>query len=277
MGGCAPSGDGRGVGYAPGVDTEQLMVRSTSTTDGVVVDDVSFAGDGEAWLVRPAAGSGLAGVVQWHWLDTEAPDGNRDEFLADARQLAGEGFVSLLPQGRFPWRIDPTGSVEDGRQIEAEVRRLLLGVDLLAGLPEVDPGRLGFVGHDFGAMLGMVAAGREPRIQALALMAPTPRWGDWFLPFWPIAEDRIDYLRQIRPLDPVEQMPHLAPRPVLLQFGQRDYFVPLMAGRELQRATGGDATTDLRTYDAGHDLHVDGARADRLAFLTRSLGQATAG
>jgi predicted esterase len=239
-----------------------------------MVEDVRFAGDADAWLVRPAEGGGLAGLVQWHWLDTEAPDGNRDEFLADARELAGRGFVSLLPQGRFPWRIDPTGSEEDAGQIEAEVRRLLHGVDLLAQLSGVDADRLGFVGHDFGAMLGMVAAAREPRIRTLALVAPTPRWGDWFLPFWPIAEDRIDYLRRMRPLDPVEQMTHLAPRPVLLQFGERDYFVPLMAGRELQRAAASDDTTEFRRYDAGHDVRVDEARVDRLAFLSRTLEQA---
>ncbi len=259
------------------MDTDQQqLVRSTSTTDGVVVEDLAFTGEGDAWLVRPSDGSGLAGLVQWHWLDTEAADGNRDEFLADARALAGQGVVSLLPQGRFPWHIDPTGSADDARQIEAEVRRLILGIDLLAGLPGVDAGRLGFVGHDFGAMLGMVAAAREPRIRTLALIAPTPRWGDWFLPFWPIAEDRIDYLREMRPLDPVEQMPRLAPRPVLLQFGQRDYFVPLMAGRELQRAAASDGTTELRTYDAGHDLRVDEARADRLAFLRRTLARTAA-
>jgi pimeloyl-ACP methyl ester carboxylesterase len=254
------------------VDADQHpMVRSTSAVGGVIVEDVSVAGDADAWLVRPEEGSGLAGLVQWHWLDTEAPDGNRDEFLADARELAGQGFVSLLPQGRFPWRIDPIGSAQDARQIEAEVQRLILGIDLLAGLPGVDAGRLGFVGHDFGAMLGMVAAAREPRIRGLALVAPTPRWGDWFLPFWPIAEDRIDYLRQMRPLDPIEQMPLLAPRPVLLQFGQRDYFVPLMAARELQRAAASDETTELRSYDAGHDVRIDDARVDRLAFLRRTL------
>ena len=275
MGGWWGGEGRRAIGYAPGVEADQqLIVESTSTSDEVIVEDVRFAGDAEAWLVRPAADDGLAGLVQWHWLDTEAPDGNRDEFLGDARELAGRGFVSLLPQGRFPWRIDPSGSEDDERQIEAEVSRLLQGVDLLARLPGVDADRLGFVGHDFGAMLGMVAAAREPRIRALALVAPTPRWGDWFLPFWPIAEDRIDYLRRMRPLDPVEQMPRLAPRPVLLQFGQRDYFVPLMSGRELQRSAASDATTELRTYDAGHDLRVDEARVDRLAFLSRILDEA---
>jgi dienelactone hydrolase len=245
-------------------------------------EDVTFpVGNGtvEAWLVRPnleSPGGARPAIVMWHWLDTEAPDGNRTEFLDEARQLAGRGAVCLLPQGRFPWSIHPSESAADAAEVRAEVDRLRAGLDLLADRPDVDAGRLAVVGHDFGAMYGVLAAAEDPRVAALALIAPTPRWGDWFLPFWAIDEDRIDYLRAMRPLDPVEVIGRVAPRPILLQMGRRDFYIPLMAGLELRRA-GGDASVELKAYDAEHDLRVDDARADRLAFLERTLRLARAG
>jgi dienelactone hydrolase len=244
----------------------------------VVTEDVTWLdhAGGEkvsAWLVRPSeAGRGPGpGILFWHWLDTEAPDGNRDEFLPEARALASRGVVSLLPQGRFPWSIDPSGSAADAAEVGREVARLRQGLDRLAEHPDVDESRLAVVGHDFGAMLAVLAAAEDPRVTALALIAPTPRWADWFLPFWRIDEDRITYLAAMRPLDPVEVIGRVAPRPMLLQFGRRDFFIPLMAGLELRRAAGGEGAADLQAYDAEHDLHDPAARADRTAFLERVL------
>ena len=251
--------------------------KPDDTTD-VLVEDVGWpdAAGGErvtAWVVRPRDPGATPGpgILFWHWFDTEAPDGNRDEFLPEARELAARGVVSLLPQGRFPWSIDPSGSGADAAEVGREVARLRQGLELLAGRPDVDASRLAVVGHDFGAMLAVLAAAEDPRVTALALIAPTPRWADWFLPFWQIDEDRIAYLASMRPLDPVEVIGRVAPRPMLLQFGRRDFFIPLMAGLELRRAAGGEEAAELHAYDAEHDLHDAGARADRTAFLERAL------
>ena len=244
-----------------------------------VTDDIVYAAEGaegvEAWLVRPASPlpGGGPGLVMWHWLDTEAPDGNRDEFPDEARELAALGAVCLLPQGRFPWRIEPSGSAADASEVEAEVARFVRGLDLLAARDDVDAERLGVVGHDFGAMLAVLAAADDPRVRCAALVAPTPRWGDWFLPFWQIDEDRIDYLRAMRRLDPVERIAGLGDRPVLIQLARRDFYVPLMAGFELRRAAGGQGV-EVKDYDAGHDMRLADARADRRAFLATALGLA---
>jgi dienelactone hydrolase len=259
-------------------ETPQTPDPDEAAADAVV-EDLSWAdlagGDPvSAWLVRPAvpADAPAPAILFWHWLDTEAPDGNRDEFLPHARELAARGVVSLLPQGRFPWSIAPTGSSADAREVRREVDRLRRGLDLLASRGDVDPSRLGIVGHDFGAMLGVIAAAEDERVSTLALIAPTPRWGDWFLPFWPITEDRIEYLAAMRPLDPVELISRVAPRPILLQFGRRDFYIPLMDGLEFRAAAGGESVAELNAYDAEHDLHLPEARADRLVFLERTLG-----
>jgi dienelactone hydrolase len=239
-----------------------------------VVDNITYADGVAAWLVQPdeAAGAAdpFAGVVFWHWFSQE-PLGDRNEFLDEARQLAERGVVSLLPQGRFPWFSDPTGSAHDRDAIEEEVGRLTAGLDLLAARPDVDATRLALVGHDFGAMLASIVTAREQRVRTAVLIAPTPRWGDWFLPFWEIAEPRGAYLQALEPLDPLAQMAAIAPRPVLLQLAERDYFVPLMAGFELRRASGDSHALDVRQYDADHEVALDDARRDRLEFLAHQL------
>ena len=58
---------------------------------------------------------------------------------------------------------------------------------------------------------------------------------------------------------------------MLLQLAERDYFVPLMAGFELRRASGESHALDVRQYDADHEMHVDDARRDRVAFLAEVL------
>jgi dienelactone hydrolase len=243
----------------------------------VSVEDLTFGSGSdsvEAYLVRPAGTptpGGSPGLVMWHWLDTEAPDGNRTEFRAEARALAGRGVVSLLPQGRFPWRIDPSGSAADSREVEAEVARFRAGIDLLIDDGGVDPERLAVVGHDFGGMLAILAAASDPRIRGVIAMAPTPRWADWFLPFWAIAEDRIDYLSAMRRLDPVERIAEISPRPMLLQLANRDFYVPPMAGYELRRAAGEQGAVELKRYDAEHDLRHQDAAHDRAAFLAGLL------
>jgi dienelactone hydrolase len=239
-----------------------------------VVENTTYADGVAAWLVRPDEANGatppFANLVMWHWFSQE-PLGDRNQFLDEARELADRGVVSLLPQGRFPWFEDPTGSARDIAAIADEVGRFTAGLDLLAARSDVDDTRLAVVGHDFGAMLASIVAAREARVRSAVLVAPTPRWGDWFLPFWEIEESRGTYLQALEPLDPQAQMASLAPRPVLLQLAERDYFVPLMAGFELRRASGGSHALDVRQYDADHEMAVDEARRDRIAFLAEWL------
>jgi dienelactone hydrolase len=239
------------------------------------VENITYADGVAAWLVRPndeaTAPDPFAGVVLWHWFSQEPP-GDRNQFLDEARELAGRGVVCLLPQGRFPWFEDPTGADNDVAAIDGEVARFSAGLDLLAARADVDQDRLAVVGHDFGAMLASIVAAREQRVRAAVLIAPTPRWGDWFLPFWEIHEERSPYLRALEPLDPQAQMASIAPRPVLLQLADRDYFVPLMAGFELRRASGELHALVVRQYDADHEMASNDARRDRTSFLTEALG-----
>src|SRR5258707_1020016 len=131
-----------------------IRIRTTEPRGDALVDDITFDGpDGEpveAYLVRPAeavADHAAAGLVMWHWLDSEAPDGNRTQYLDEAAELATAGAVCLLPQGRFPWSTPPAGSAADRAAILAEVGRLRTGLDMLAARAEVIGSRLSVVGH----------------------------------------------------------------------------------------------------------------------------------
>jgi len=259
--------------------------RSREQRGNAAIEDITYgAPDGstvEAFLITPARGavdaaSGpsssdrAAGVVFWHWFDPKAPDGDRTQFIDEAVELAGDGVVSLLPQGRFPWSSDPSGAARDGTAIEAEVARLRAGLDLLAGSAAVEPGRLAVVGHDFGGMLATLAAAGDDRLRALVVIAATPRWGDWFLPFWDLPDDRIEYLRALRHLDPIERIADVS-APVLFQFADDDFYIAAMTALEFRSAAAFGA--ELTTYEgADHAMRVAGARRDRRAFLGRHLG-----
>jgi hypothetical protein len=247
-----------------------MSIQPPTERDGARIHDLRLEDAGEAYLVEPMDGGRGAGILFLHWFDTEAPDGNRTQFLDEAVALAHEhGVVSVLPQGRFPWAGAPTDGEADGSRIRAEVAAHRRAVDLLAARDDVDAGRIGLVGHDFGAMHGIVLAAEDERIAAAVLIAATPRWGDWFLPFWPITGDRWDYLRAMHPLDPVTRIGDVAPRPVCLQFAKGDFYIADMSGFELHRAAG--EPKELHAYDADHAMRDPQARVDRTDFLTRSL------
>jgi dienelactone hydrolase len=230
----------------------------------------------EAYLVQPSAtlSPASAGLLFAHWYDPHAPNGDRTEFLDEAVGWAAErGATAILPQLTFPWRADPESSSTDLARIQAEVARLRQCLDVLAAGPGVDPDRIGVVGHDFGAMHAVLLGTADGRPKAYVLIAAVPRWGNWFLPFWEIAEDRIDYLRALRPVDPIEQVRALPSARLLFQFADRDFYIAPMDGFEFRRAAGGQA--EVKSYDAGHDMDSPAALADRTAFLENALGVAS--
>ena len=242
---------------------------SSTESDGVRIVDVRIDG-GPAWLIEPVGGGRGAAILWLHWFDTEAPDGNRDQFRDEASAMARDhGVVSILPQGRFPWAGAPTDAAADLARIRAEVAGHRHALDTIASRDDVERGRIALVGHDFGAMHGVNLAADDDRIAAAVLIAATPRWGDWFLPFWPIAGDRWDYLRALAPVDPITRIGELAHRPVCLQFARGDFFIADMTGLELHRAAG--EPKEIHAYEADHGVRVDAARTDRLAFLRRAL------
>lgn len=103
-----------------------------------------------------------------------------DPNLAYAAELAAEGFVTIAPDAigfeERNWSPDGAADVTwfelsrrllGGRTLLADcLREVAVGLDYLTSLPEVDPSRLGFIGHSYGGRMALFAPAYDHRIRA---------------------------------------------------------------------------------------------------------------
>ena len=213
-------------------------------------------------------------VLFAHWLGDPATT-NHTEFEADARTLALLGVTSLLidaPWSKKGW-FGPLGASADAdiRGSEAQVVDLRRSLDLLLGQPGVDPTRVAYVGHDFGAMFGMMLASVDARPSWYVFMTPNASLGEWYL--WEKkTPDRDAYLAWLSMFDLANFAPKVRAKGVLFQFSRRDEYVTREHAQAIYDATPQPKT--LQWFDADHGLAIEAARAARLAWLERALGVA---
>jgi dienelactone hydrolase len=199
------------------------------------------------YLVQPEGEGPFPAVVFLHM-----GQGNKDQYLDEAVLLAGHGVVSLLFDSPFL-----RGCAPDPRSgyinTVIDVRR---SIDMLETLDFVDPDRIGYVGHSFGATWGGVLAGVEPRIKAMVLIAGTSRISQLDSPDCP-------------DLDAVHYIGHTEAA-LLFQFSTNDPYI-----------TEEDATLYFETapepktilwYDTTHRGLQDDGQEDRLTWLADQLG-----
>ncbi|MDV9187317.1 alpha/beta fold hydrolase [Streptomyces sp. SR27] len=151
---------GAGTWTAVASDDPPPVHRADRTLDidGARLDTSYFTGDGDGDGRRPA-------VLLGHGFG-----GSKDDVRAQAEQLARDGYAVLTWSARgfgaSTGRIglnDPAYEVEDARKL----------IDWLADRPEVlldkpgDP-RVGVTGASYGGAISLLAAGHDPRVDAIA-------------------------------------------------------------------------------------------------------------
>lgn len=253
----------------------ELSETFTRKQGGVIVRDVSYAsyahrhGRIKAYIVKPDSGGPHAGVVFFHWLGRFKSD--RTQFLDEAVTLAHHGVVSVLIQGFFPWSEAPTEAKVDRQLVIDQTIEVRRAFDLLLAQPGVDPKRIGFVGHDYGAMYGSIVAGLDKRAKAYVLVAGLGNFGDWSLKYWPVTgKQGAETYRQIMmEVDPIQYISRAKHAKLLFQFAQQDIFISKSAADQFYGAA--SEPKQAKWYDTEHDLNVEAARVDRREWLTQQL------
>jgi dienelactone hydrolase len=271
--------------YDPSQPLDLREESPVQDRDGIAVHDVSWTsplgGRVTAWLVVPSGSGPFAGLVYLHGSETW-----RDDFLDEALAMAHGGAASLVLDAPFA-RVgenkryalqsyrDPERERTMTAQAVVDVRR---AYDVLEARPDVDPGRLGFVGHSWGASLGVIVAAVDPRPGSLVLLSGRPSWTGFLRTTsdtrFTRERDRIGdaawqrYLDLMAPLDAMAEIAHVDAARLYLQYGTQDDVVPPAVATQLIDAAAG---AKVGLYPAGHDLD-DQATADRVGWLVGRLG-----
>jgi pimeloyl-ACP methyl ester carboxylesterase len=262
---------------------DQLTGESREFT----IHDLTYAspkgGRVPAYLVVPKGKGPFAAVLFGHY-----GLGTRSEFIPEAKFYAKAGAVSLIPDYPWdrpqPWRktVDHFDQPELDREtfIQAVVD-LRRGIDLLLARKDVDPKRLAYVGHSYGAQWGSILSAVDKRMKASVLMAGVAESADLFL------RNNIDpgliELRKSQPpgelekyvqvqseLDAIRYVGHAAPVALLMQFANFElYFDRSSIEHYIDAAS---HPKKVLWYDTGHELNDPQALRDRYDWLEKQIG-----
>jgi dienelactone hydrolase len=254
--------------------------------EGVTVYDISYAsprgGRVTAYLVVPAGEGPFAGLVFGHW-----GPGNRTEFLPEAMLYAEAGATSLLVDYPWvrpaPWRrgLYRFGHAEADHETYVQaVVDLRRGIDLLSARPGVDPSRLAYVGHSYGAQWGAILSAVDDRVKAAVLMGGIPDLASIYLEN---DDPDIVQLRASTPKEEIEKyllvnartdaihyVPHAAPTPLLFQFARYERYFNEVAMKKYAQAASEPKL--VKWYETGHDLNDVQALLDRSEWLQGIIG-----
>lgn len=249
-----------------------VNVVSSEQRGDVRVRDITFApGPGreiKAYLVVPNGNGPFAGILWVHWLGEEKS--NRTQFLDEAVQLAPKGAVSLLVDAMWSapeWfgERNPEKDYENSLRQVIELRR---AIDLLLSQPNVDKTRIGFVGHDYGAMYGMLMAGVDQRINTFVFIAATQSLNDWAF-LGPQPKSKALYLKQNSNLELTDYLRQVRNASKFFQFGKGDFYVSQADAAVLFAAA--TEPKQRKLYEASHKMELNEIARDRDEWLVKQL------
>ncbi len=224
----------------------------------------------KAYLVMPSSQPPYAGIVYFHWLGR--PNGNRNEFLDEAVEMADHSVLSILIQGYFPWTESPVSGEKDRRQVIDQTIDLRRAIDILLMQPGIDNERIAFIGHDYGAMFGSIMAGIDKRVKACALVAGMGNFGDWSLKYWKKPSEGGDekYRKSLAPVDPIGYISNAKPTALFFQFANNDIYITKETAIQFYNAASEPKL--VKWYDTEHEMMIPEVRKDRVEWVKKQLG-----
>ena len=228
-----------------------------------------------AYLVAPPGDGPFPGILYAHWYEPSSTSSNRTEFLDEAVIMAQEyGVVSLLIKTMWS---DPNW-YRQGRSLDSDyddairqVIELRRGLDVLTAQPQIDAGRIAYVGHDFGAMYGTLMSAEDKRAKANVFIAGASNFNQWML--FGVPEDQpglADYKAKMETLAPARFVAQNTPAAILFQFGSEDFYTPQEDYLAFYNAA--SSPKQLQVYESEHAMESDEIRANRITFLGKRLG-----
>ncbi len=265
----------------------RLTQRPLETTAEARVFDIEYdsprGGRVTAYVVEPVKRGRFAGIVFGPW-----GPGNRTEFLPEAMRYAAAGAVSVLID--YPWTrpsqwrrnvYDTATSAQEDLDVLAQaVVDLRRAIDVLLARGDVDPKRIAYVGHSFGAQFGAILTAVDRRMAASILMAGTPGMAA----IWLESDDPgqvemrqrigVDLLKKelevTGVLDGIRFVPHAAPIPILFQFAK---YERTFARKDMEAyAAAAGEPKKVLWYPTGHELNDPQALLDRAQWLSERIG-----
>jgi dienelactone hydrolase len=257
--------------YAKSAPLNYKDIGVTLRRGPITVHDVAFlSGDQgiDGYLVEDSSKKRHAAVVLVH-----GSGGDRSQLLGDAFQLAKRGIVALTITA--PSTADPPPPPTSNKQLidqskqvtVADVVAVRRAADVLASLPNVDPGRIGYLGWSAGAKTGAFVAAADPRFKALALLSAGADKLSAFVKTAPVSLRPL-VKKDLGLVDPLRYVAAARPGTLLLEDGRRDEVIPRRALLNVIQAA--PAGTVVHWYPSGHSL-TEKAYLTAFAWLAHKL------
>ncbi|HJN83054.1 MAG: alpha/beta fold hydrolase [Verrucomicrobiota bacterium] len=209
---------------------------------------------------------------------------------AYAYELAKRGYVVIAPD--YPPFGDYKYDFESDDYVSGTMKGVfnhMRCVDLLQSLPEVDPGRIGAIGHSLGGHNAMFVGVFDPRISVIVSSCGWTPFHDYYggnIKGWtsdrymPLLKTRYKLDPDRVPFDFYEVVAALAPRVFFSSsplhdsnFDVRGVKKAVPKAREIYKLLGQADALQLRTPDCEHDFPTE-VRLDAYRFIDQALGQA---
>jgi dienelactone hydrolase len=247
-------------------------------SDGVETSAISFDSPGggrvTGMMFDPVTRSSLRpGIVLMHGLP-----GTARGMTPLGQALASYGAVVIAIDAPFARRggSPVLFTAQDRAEQVQLIKDLQRTVDVLRGLPNVDPARIAYHGTSYGGAMGALFVGIERRIKTGVLVVPDGGLVSHFtgpedssLMSGLTCATRVSWFRDMVPIEPIRFIALATPTPLLIQSGRSDVLVP-QADAKLLHAAAPDPKT-IQWYEAGHGLNQQ-ALIDRHNWLVAQVG-----